>query len=112
MGRFLADPLYFGTPNLAFGGENSFVDIGILCYNYGMSPEIEHVMKQALELPSQARALIAEKLLESLDFEEPFDLNSEWRDEIERRCREIDEGDVQLTAGDKVFTEALKRLQK
>ena len=88
------------------------MDIGILCYNYSMSPEIEHVMKQALELPSQVRAFLAEKLLESLDFEEPFDLNSEWRDEIDRRCREIDEGDVQLTAGDKVFTEALKRLQK
>lgn len=77
-----------------------------------MSPEIEHVMKQALELPSQVRAFIAEKLLESLDFEEPFDLSSEWRDEIDKRCRQIDEGQVQLTPGDRVFTEAVERLQK
>ncbi len=77
-----------------------------------MSPEAEHVMKQALELPSQARAFIAEKLLESLDYEEPFDLSSEWKEEIERRCRQIDQGQVQLTASDKVFTEAAKRLQK
>ncbi len=69
-------------------------------------------MKQALELPSQARAFIAEKLLESLDYEEPFDLSSEWKEEIERRCRQIDQGQVQLTASDKVFTEAAKRLQK
>lgn len=77
-----------------------------------MSPETEHVMKQALELPSQMRAFIAEKLLESLDFEEPFDLSSEWKEEISRRCRQIDEGQVQLTPGDKVFAEAAKRLQK
>jgi len=58
------------------------------------------------------RAFIAEKLLESLDFEEPFDLSSEWKEEISRRCRQIDEGQVQLTPGDKVFAEAAKRLQK
>jgi putative addiction module component (TIGR02574 family) len=77
-----------------------------------MSPEIEHVMKQALELPSQVRAFLAEKLLESLDFEEPFELSNEWREEIDRRCRQIDESRVQLTPGDKVFEEAVKRLQK
>ena len=77
-----------------------------------MSPEIENVMKQALDLPSQDRAFIAEKLLESLDFEEPFDISSEWKDEIERRCRQIDEGQAQLTAGDRVFKEAIKRLQR
>jgi putative addiction module component (TIGR02574 family) len=69
-------------------------------------------MKQALELPSQVRAFIAEKLLESLDFEEPFDLSSEWKDEIARRCRQIDEGQVHLTAVDRVFADAAKRLQK
>ena len=77
-----------------------------------MSSKVEHVMKKALELPSQVRAFIAEKLLESLDFEEPFDLSGEWRDEIDRRCRQIDEGQVQLTPGDRVFTEAVERLQK
>jgi len=76
-----------------------------------MSSEIEHIMKQALELPSQVRAFVAEKLLESLDFEEPFDLSSEWRDEIDKRCRQIDEGQVQLTPGDRIFTEAAKRLR-
>lgn len=58
------------------------------------------------------RAFIAEKLLESLDYEEPFDLSSEWKDEISKRCRQIDGGQVQLISGDKVFTEAAKRLQR
>jgi len=74
-----------------------------------MSPKIEHVMKQALELPSQVRAFIAEKLLESLDFEEPFEVSSEWKNEIKRRCRQIDEGKAQLIPGDKVFEEAITR---
>jgi putative addiction module component (TIGR02574 family) len=77
-----------------------------------MSPKIEHVMKQALELPSEDRAFIAEKLLESLDFEEPFEVSSEWKDEIEKRCRQIDEGQAQLTAADRVFKKAIKRLQR
>jgi putative addiction module component (TIGR02574 family) len=77
-----------------------------------VSLEIEHVMKQALELPSQDRAFIAGKLLESLDFEEPFEVSSEWKDEIERRYRQIDEGQAKLAAGDRVFKEAIKRLQR
>ncbi|OHB76382.1 MAG: hypothetical protein A2Z25_20175 [Planctomycetes bacterium RBG_16_55_9] len=77
-----------------------------------MSPKIGHVMKEALELPSQVRAFLAEKLLESLDFKEPFDLSSEWKEEIDRRYRQIDEDQAQLTPADEVFTEAGKRLQK
>ncbi len=77
-----------------------------------MSPQIAHVMKQALELPSQVRAFIAEKLLESLDFEESFEVSKEWKAEINKRCRQIDQGNVKLISGEKVFKEALKRLQR
>jgi putative addiction module component (TIGR02574 family) len=77
-----------------------------------MSPKIENVVKQALELPNQDRAFIAEKLLESLDYEEPFEVSREWKKEINKRCRQIDQDNTQLVEGDKVFKEALKRLQK
>lgn len=76
-----------------------------------MSPETESIMKEALQLPREARALIAEKLLESLDFEEPFEVTSEWREEIARRCREIDDGVVDLIPGDKVLKEAIEGSQ-
>ena len=76
-----------------------------------MSPETENVIKQALQLPREARALIAEKLLESLDFEEPFEVSSEWQEEIVRRCREIDEGTVELIPGEDVLKEAAKELR-
>lgn len=75
-----------------------------------MSPQTENVMKQALQLPREARALIAEKLLESLDFEEPFEISREWAEEIDRRCREIDEGTVELIPAEDVLKEATKEL--
>jgi putative addiction module component (TIGR02574 family) len=76
-----------------------------------MSPEAENIIEEALRLPRQARALLAEKLLESLDFEEPFQVSGEWRAEIARRCREIDEGAADLMRGEKVLREAAKELK-
>jgi putative addiction module component (TIGR02574 family) len=76
-----------------------------------MSPQTENIMKEALQLPREARALIAEKLLESLDLDEPFELSDEWRQEIARRCREIDQGAVDLVPADQVLKEAGEGLQ-
>ena len=52
------------------------------------------------------------RTLHEEDFEKPLDLSSKWKEEISRRCRQIDEGQVQLAPDDKVFAEAVKRLQK
>ena len=77
-----------------------------------MSPKVENIVKQTLELPSQVRAFIAERLLESLDFEEPFEVGREWKNEITKRCRQIDQRNVELIAGDKIFKQAIKRMQR
>ena len=53
-----------------------------------------------MSLPSNLRASLAEMLLESLDFEDDLPVSSEWMDEIEKRCRDIDEGKVELISGD------------
>ena len=63
----------------------------------------EKIIAEALELPSEVRALVAERLIESLEFEEPLELSDEWREEIRRRCKEIDDGTVELLDGDEVF---------
>ena len=76
-----------------------------------MSPKTETIMTEALQLPREVRALIAEKLLESLDVDEPFKISQEWKEEIARRCREIDEGTVDLIPGDEVLKEAAERLR-
>ena len=77
-----------------------------------MSPKAKNIIHDALQLPRDIRALIAEKLLESLDYEEPFELSKEWNEEIERRCQGIDNGTAQLIPGDQVLKEAVARLKK
>ena len=77
-----------------------------------MSPTAKNIIHDALKLPRDVRALIAEKLLESLDYEEPFELSNEWKEEIERRCQGIDNGTVQLIPGDEVLNEAVARLKE
>lgn len=61
-----------------------------------MKSEIEDIAERALKLPTTARASLAEILLESLDHEEDFLISKEWMNEIQKRCREIDEGKVKL----------------
>jgi len=60
-------------------------------------------------LEPSTRALIAETLLESLDFEEDFELSPAWQDEIQRRCGQIDRGEVELIDSDTVMIELRKK---
>ena len=65
----------------------------------------DSIIEEALHLPRESRALLAEKLLESLDYEEGFVVSPEWTEEIGRRCREIDEGTATLVSSEQVFKE-------
>lgn len=73
-----------------------------------MKPDAKKLIEDAMQLEPPARALIAETLLESLDFEEDFKMSPAWREEIRRRCEEIDSGKVKLTDSDTVLTELRK----
>ena len=73
-----------------------------------MTSEIKELAEKALKLPSTARASLAEILLESLDYEEDFLISNEWMNEIQERCRQIDEGKVNLISAE----DALAQLQK
>ena len=70
----------------------------------------DSIIDEILRLPRESRALLAEKLLESLDCEEGFEVSPEWMDEIKRRCREIDDGTVTLSSSEKVFEELDSKL--
>jgi putative addiction module component (TIGR02574 family) len=70
----------------------------------------DSIIDEILHLPRESRALLAEKLLESLDCEEGFEVSPEWMDEIKRRCREIDDGTVTLSSSEKVFEELDSKL--
>jgi putative addiction module component (TIGR02574 family) len=68
-----------------------------------MKTTIDEIIAEVLSLSPQARAFVAEKLIESLDSEHEAALSSAWRDEVRKRCREIDEGAIELRDAEDVF---------
>jgi putative addiction module component (TIGR02574 family) len=70
-----------------------------------MTQETEQVLADALQLDADARALIAETLLESLDDESDAEVFDAWRTEILRRAAELDSGAVTAVDGDQVIRE-------
>ncbi len=71
----------------------------------------EKILAEALQLSSTLRALVAERLIESLDLDEPGEVTSEWHDEIVRRCREVDEKVVDLIPAETVLARAYATLK-
>ena len=68
-------------------------------------------METALHLPRAERALLAERLLESLDdTDADFALSPEWQAEIARRVAEIDSGKAKLIPAEDVFRNAFAAL--
>ena len=57
-----------------------------------MNLTVDSLVEQALELPTQARALLAEKLLHSLDPAEGPTLSAKWKSEVHRRLEEVSVG--------------------
>jgi len=70
----------------------------------------KQIIEEALSLPRESRALLAEKLLESLDIGEDFELSPAWREEIQRRCRELDSGEVKPVPAEEVFKKVREKL--
>jgi putative addiction module component (TIGR02574 family) len=68
---------------------------------------LEKMAGNVLKLPKQARAYLAERLLESLDDENDFQVSREWLAEARRRGRELDSGRGEAIPG----PVALKRLR-
>lgn len=61
-----------------------------------MKQNIAEILKEALKLPTEARAALAGTLLDSLDETVDRDAESAWEAEIVMRLKEIDEGKVNL----------------
>lgn len=62
--------------------------------------ELEH---EVLQLPSESRANLAEKLIRSLEAEKDAEVETAWVQEAERRYRAIQNEDVTLLDADVVF---------
>jgi hypothetical protein len=68
-------------------------------------PDPKKLLDEAMQLDPPTRAFVAETLLESLDLDEDFAVSPEWREEILRRCEEIDGGKAQLFDSATVLSE-------
>lgn len=68
-----------------------------------MKTTIDTIMAEVLSLSPQVRAFVAEKLIESLDSEPEIVLSPAWHEELRKRCRELDEGSVELRNAEDVF---------
>jgi putative addiction module component (TIGR02574 family) len=75
-----------------------------------VTAKAEKIVAEALALPASVRAFVAEKLIESLDVAAPAELPPAWKEELRKRCREIDQNSVQLLEADAVFSKAFKAL--
>jgi hypothetical protein len=71
-----------------------------------MSTTVDKIVSEALDLPSEARAFVAEKLIESLDVGSAGEISPAWREEVRKRCRQVDEGLVELLDAEDVFRQA------
>jgi putative addiction module component (TIGR02574 family) len=56
------------------------------------------ILKQALSLPPEARAALADSLLDSLDTKVDEGAGEMWREEIRKRISELDSGAVRAVA--------------
>lgn len=75
-----------------------------------MTASPEKIVAEAMTLPKELRAFIAEKLIESLDASPELSLSTVWKEEIRRRCAEIDRSAGQLRDAENVFKNAYASL--
>lgn len=75
-----------------------------------MPAVLEHVAKEAMDLPPRQRLVLAELLLESADGSVDPDSEAAWEIEIGDRIRALDAGQVKGIAFEEVMKAAEQRL--
>ena len=72
--------------------------------------DLRAIANEALHLPMEDRAELAQKLLLSLDEPSSEEVEQEWLAEARRRAKEVDAGMVQLVPAETVRERARKLL--
>jgi len=74
-----------------------------------MSNLAERLIEEALMLPLEDRAELADKLLQSLNIPTQSDIDRMWMEEAEKRVSEYDEKKIESLNGENVIKEVRKR---
>lgn len=77
-----------------------------------MQTTVEQIAEEALALPSEARALLADRLVESLDPAEDGYIHQLWVKKARRRIDEVRSGSVAPIPGDAVFAQVSAAIKK
>jgi putative addiction module component (TIGR02574 family) len=72
---------------------------------------IEQLTEEILALPNEARALLADKLVESLDYDAESTIQSVWMAEAKRRRDEVRDGSVRVIAGEEALAQVRQMLE-
>jgi hypothetical protein len=72
---------------------------------------IEQLTAEVLALPSASRALLAEKLVESLEFDIDETLQATWVTEAKKRRDEVRNGTVMPIPGDEALAQVRRLLE-
>jgi len=76
-----------------------------------MHVSIEQITEAALSLPSDARALLADRLVESLDPLTDSDVRDAWASEALRRLGDVRSGKVQAMPAEDVLARARAQIK-
>jgi len=77
----------------------------------GVMRSIEQMTEEILSLPSASRALLADKLVESLEFDTDSAIQAIWVTEAKRRRDEIRDGAVQPVSGEDAITQVRRLIE-
>jgi len=73
---------------------------------------VEQIAEEALSLPSDARALLADRLVESLDPAEDEEIRQLWINEACRRRDDVRSGRVKAIPGDVALAQVRQAIKK
>jgi putative addiction module component (TIGR02574 family) len=77
-----------------------------------VAKEQDEIFRAALSLPEEIRAVLAERLLESLDSAGQREIDVRWGKEAEDRIDAYDRGEIAAFPIDEVFSSLRDRLQR
>ena len=75
-----------------------------------MTTLVDELSQKALELPTEERVLLAERLLATVHEVDP-EVEAAWDVEIQRRLTEIDRGTAKLIPAEEVFAKVRSLLK-
>ena len=73
---------------------------------------IEQLTEEILSLPSVSRALLADKLVESLEFDTDPAIQVVWVTEAKRRRDEIRDGSIQPISGEEALAQVRRLIEQ